>query len=100
MESTPTDKEPGKSFFSKERLKGLFTRKPKEKKPQFSVADGELVYAIGDVHGRDDLLGQLIGMMEADAKRRPQYDTCTLVFLGDYVDRGFSPGTCSIACFR
>ena len=76
-------------LFSKERLAGFFRRSPKEKKPQFSVAEGELVYAIGDVHGRDDLLAQLIGMMEADAKTRQPYEKCTLVFLGDYVDRGF-----------
>lgn len=89
MESTPTDNEPGKSFFNIERLKSLFSRKSKDKGSAFTVAEGELVYAIGDIHGRDDLLGQLISMMEADARMRQPYEKCTLVFLGDYVDRGF-----------
>jgi serine/threonine protein phosphatase 1 len=41
-------------------------------------------YAIGDVHGRDDLLARLLDAIAA----RPDGDTATLVFLGDYVDRG------------
>ena len=47
------------------------------------------VYAIGDVHGRADLLRQLEEQIEADAAA--QTDRCSnlLVFLGDYVDRGF-----------
>ncbi|HEY4032091.1 MAG TPA: metallophosphoesterase family protein [Caulobacteraceae bacterium] len=49
---------------------------------------GELVYAIGDVHGRYDLLKQLISMILDDwkvqgADRRP-----LVIFCGDYVDRG------------
>jgi serine/threonine protein phosphatase 1 len=48
---------------------------------------GHRVYAVGDVHGRDDLLGQLIGMIEADNARRPRAEV-TIVFLGDLIDRG------------
>jgi serine/threonine protein phosphatase 1 len=52
-----------------------------------SVGD-RLVYAVGDVHGRLDLLDPLIRQIAADAlevgpSRRPM-----LVFVGDYVDRG------------
>lgn len=48
---------------------------------------GEIVYAVGDLHGRLDLLERLLPLIAADAagsdaKRR------FLVFLGDYVDRG------------
>ena len=43
-----------------------------------------LTYAIGDVHGRSDLLGQALAWIEADAGPRP----ARVVFLGDYVDRG------------
>ena len=52
-----------------------------------SLPDGQLLYAIGDIHGRLDLLGMLLAMIEADAaqSRSPQK---TLVFLGDYIDRG------------
>lgn len=50
-----------------------------------TTADGEKVFAVGDVHGRLDLLDALLarldeeGAAEADAR---------IVFLGDYVDRG------------
>ena len=47
------------------------------------IGDG-LVYAVGDVHGRLDLLLPALERIEAHAAGRPS----TLVFLGDYVDRG------------
>ena len=47
------------------------------------IGDG-LVYAVGDIHGRLDLLSQALARIDAHAKGRP----ATLVFLGDYVDRG------------
>ncbi len=84
-----TEDEVAKNRFSMDRIKALFRRKPKAEGPRFSVAEGALVYAVGDVHGRDDLLERLISMMEVDAKTRPAHETCTLIFLGDYVDRGF-----------
>ncbi|CAN5343871.1 metallophosphoesterase family protein [soil metagenome] len=43
-----------------------------------------LVYAIGDIHGRLDLLEETAAAIEAHRDGRP----ATLVFLGDYVDRG------------
>ena len=48
---------------------------------------GVRVYAIGDVHGRADLLERLYGLIAADLKARP-IDKVMEVFLGDYVDRG------------
>jgi serine/threonine protein phosphatase 1 len=44
------------------------------------------VYAIGDIHGRRDLLDALLDQIEKDCLGTPQ--TIILVFLGDYVDRG------------
>jgi serine/threonine protein phosphatase 1 len=44
-------------------------------------------YAIGDVHGRLDLLVDLLARIEADNAGRPPARTW-LVFLGDLVDRG------------
>ena len=52
-----------------------------------SLPDGQLLYAIGDIHGRLDLLGLLLAMIEADAAHIPS-ERRTLVFLGDYIDRG------------
>ncbi|PWJ12880.1 metallophosphoesterase family protein [Jannaschia seohaensis] len=43
------------------------------------------VYAVGDLHGRADLLAEMLALIEADAAGGPEAVT---VFLGDYVDRG------------
>lgn len=53
----------------------------------FAIPDGRRVYAIGDVHGRDDLFAQLIDMIRADNSARPPAEI-TLILLGDLVDRG------------
>jgi serine/threonine protein phosphatase 1 len=45
------------------------------------------IYAIGDVHGRADLLRQLHRLIHEDAYRR-QAPRNVVVYLGDYVDRG------------
>ena len=52
-----------------------------------SVQPGVRIYAIGDVHGRADLLRALLTMIEADDLTRPQTETW-LIFVGDLVDRG------------
>lgn len=52
-----------------------------------AVPDGLRVYAIGDVHGRLDLLEQLLALIEADNRSRPVAES-QLIFLGDLVDRG------------
>ncbi len=51
------------------------------------IPEGQRVYAIGDVHGRLDLLEQLIGLLIIDQANRPTRDTVFL-FLGDLIDRG------------
>lgn len=48
---------------------------------------GSRGYAIGDIHGRLDLLEQLIERIAADDAARTPADT-NLIFLGDLVDRG------------
>jgi serine/threonine protein phosphatase 1 len=52
-----------------------------------SVPSGFRVYAIGDIHGRLDLLSRLHQMILDDA-RGAALDARVLVYLGDYVDRG------------
>lgn len=52
-----------------------------------AVPDGRRIYAIGDIHGRLDLLDRLLGMIEADDNGRGAART-ELIFLGDLVDRG------------
>ena len=51
------------------------------------IPAGERVYAIGDIHGRDDLFAALLAKIEADNATRPAAKT-TLILLGDLVDRG------------
>lgn len=52
-----------------------------------SVPAGQRVYAVGDVHGQDHLLADLLQQIEADAGRLPRAEV-TIVFLGDLIDRG------------
>lgn len=51
------------------------------------VPDGMRVYAIGDIHGRNDLLQALLRQIENDDAARGAADT-QIIFLGDLVDRG------------
>ncbi|MBB5519691.1 metallophosphoesterase family protein [Amphiplicatus metriothermophilus] len=55
------------------------------KRQEAAAPAGARLYAVGDVHGRADLLDRLLEMIAAEdaggARKR-------LVFLGDYVDRG------------
>jgi len=68
---------------------GLLARfAPKSRKTTRPSVGDRLVYAVGDVHGRLDLLEPLIRQIAADVlqvgpARRPM-----LVFVGDYIDRG------------
>jgi len=65
--------------------------KPKEERPVFTAAAApeRLLYVIGDVHGRDDLLWPLLDKIERDAAKTPH----DLVMVGDYVDRGEASAT-------
>lgn len=53
-----------------------------------STAPGERVYAVGDVHGRYDLLERLLKLIERDHLARPPSAKTRLIFLGDLIDRG------------
>jgi serine/threonine protein phosphatase 1 len=55
--------------------------------PQGSVPEGTRIYAIGDIHGRLDLLDEVLARIDADMDRHPASDAIR-VFLGDYIDRG------------
>jgi serine/threonine protein phosphatase 1 len=52
-----------------------------------SGARGHRAYAVGDIHGRLDLLEQMLSKIEADLAAHPAAKT-VLVFLGDLIDRG------------
>lgn len=52
-----------------------------------TLPPGQRVYAIGDIHGRDDLFENLLDRIAADNAARERVFT-TLILLGDLVDRG------------
>jgi serine/threonine protein phosphatase 1 len=69
-------------------LKSLF--RTKAQAPAATVPDGTVAFAIGDVHGRDDLLAPLVAHMFEDAGFKAA-GRRVVVGLGDYIDRG--PGS-------
>lgn len=69
-------------------LKGLFGgESAPRRQPEGDVPTGERVYAIGDVHGRLDLLIRLLDSIDRDDAERGAAET-RIVLLGDLVDRG------------
>ena len=57
------------------------------KAPRARVPEGNRIYAVGDIHGRLDLLDEIIARIDADMAMHPASNTIR-VFLGDYIDRG------------
>ena len=53
-----------------------------------SVAPTERLYAVGDVHGRHDLLDLMLETLDRDIARFDDGRVSRIVFLGDYIDRG------------
>ncbi len=52
-----------------------------------SLPADQRLYAVGDIHGRLDLLNELLAQIDADIALRPTPKPL-YVFLGDYIDRG------------
>lgn len=70
------------------RLAGLFItrRSDNDRRVNYCIPEGERVYAVGDIHGRADLLAELLEQIKADAADFE--GRITFVGLGDYIDRG------------
>jgi serine/threonine protein phosphatase 1 len=66
------------------KLKQLFASAPASTS---AVPNGQRVYAIGDIHGRLDLLRQLHAKIEDDLTSANGLHT-KVIYVGDYVDRG------------
>jgi serine/threonine protein phosphatase 1 len=49
--------------------------------------EGRTIYAVGDIHGRLDLLEKVQRLIDED-KRKPTSGRPAEVYLGDYIDRG------------
>jgi len=79
----------GKSEKAHPPLPLRFFRPPWRKtQPRPATTDGRTVFAIGDVHGRLDLLEPLLGQIRASLEPRDRARPPALIFLGDYIDRG------------
>jgi serine/threonine protein phosphatase 1 len=64
----------------------MFQRRQQQRRIP-STPRGYRAYAVGDIHGRLDLLDRLLAAIEEDLERRPSRKAL-LVFLGDLIDRG------------
>jgi serine/threonine protein phosphatase 1 len=63
----------------------LLTAEVRKERPR--IPAGRRVYAVGDIHGRADLLAELFKRIDDDLRSRPKTNAIQ-VFLGDYIDRG------------
>jgi serine/threonine protein phosphatase 1 len=68
-------------------LKTLLNRFARTRPRRCSAPPGRRIYAIGDIHGRLDLLDGLLALIADDDRARGGGAT-ELIFLGDLVDRG------------
>jgi serine/threonine protein phosphatase 1 len=66
-------------------LRNPFSKRQPAAEPATPV--GTAIYAIGDIHGRADLLADLHRRIAHDAQERAA-ERRVLVYLGDYIDRG------------
>lgn len=69
-------------------IASLFRRKAKVTSPATpATPDGVVVWAVGDIHGRLDLLKPLVEAIQEDAANSGAARK-VVIFLGDYIDRG------------
>ncbi|MEL6977855.1 MAG: metallophosphoesterase [Pseudomonadota bacterium] len=74
------------------RLAAAPPRRGGEGGPDFSILPparvAERLYIVGDIHGRADLLDEMLAVIEAEIGDETARRGAWLVFLGDYIDRG------------
>ena len=56
--------------------------------PAARSTEGALIYAVGDVHGRYDLMKAALAGIARDSAAQARGRLPVLIFLGDYIDRG------------
>ncbi len=66
----------------------LLSRKARPEVARQASTGGALIYAVGDIHGRSDLLDILLDHIRQDIAREADGRRPALIFVGDYVDRG------------
>lgn len=61
----------------------------RQRAPAAKFPEGRVGFAVGDIHGRADLLAEMLALLESRAlDERRVGGEAIVVFLGDYVDRG------------
>jgi diadenosine tetraphosphatase ApaH/serine/threonine PP2A family protein phosphatase len=70
--------------------KRFFFRRPAEVVEVHRLPEGERVYAVGDIHGHLDCLCAMEERIEADLRDHQPVSRATVIFLGDYIDRGLA----------
>ncbi|GBD42668.1 Bis(5'-nucleosyl)-tetraphosphatase, symmetrical [bacterium HR40] len=70
------------------RSKPLVPAEPRSPAARPAVPDGVRIYAVGDLHGRRDLLEEIEERIAEDLAASPRVVRPFLVYLGDFVDRG------------
>jgi len=68
-------------------VKSLFRFASRPQPRACAVPEGRRIYAVGDIHGRRDLLDRLLALIDEDDAARGPAET-EIIFLGDLVDRG------------
>ncbi len=66
-------------------MRSPFDRRNRDVRPRLPA--GEIVYAVGDIHGCARQLVDAFAKIDADVAAR-RADRATQVFIGDYIDRG------------
>ncbi|TCP33075.1 metallophosphoesterase family protein [Sphingomonas sp. BK235] len=66
----------------------------RERQARYVLPPGLRAYAVGDVHGRADLLAPMLDWIREDSAARGGYPEVHVVFLGDLIDRG--PGSAAV----
>jgi hypothetical protein len=82
---------PSPGGFSLEKampVKALFNLMSRTQPRADRVPEGVRVYAVGDIHGRLDLLEALLATIAADDRARGAGAETHYIFLGDLIDRG------------
>jgi hypothetical protein len=76
------------SFNSARRNNPLRWRvRPSPQKATRRIAEDLRIYAVGDIHGRSDLLQKILDAIDMTLVTHP-VENVVQVFLGDYIDRG------------
>ena len=72
-----------------QNLAKLFRPKKRVTVENARAPSNQILYVIGDIHGRLDLLEQLHRLIIQDAQSLETDIKKTVIYLGDYIDRGF-----------